>query len=285
MAQNLDRLSILNKILSESGAEPLTDAERERNVLPVMDETVEPQATEQEEVEDIEQEQVESSDEPIPEADEAEAVDDKSGDATEDTDRSEQTTDAAEKPSVSKEVRKIIDLKSENKTLRKELEALKSEARKAELIQKHSEKYDDETATEMAERDIREEQRDRRLEYLEFVALNATELNRYPQAITDADHIFGIVKSSGMTVDQVCRGLYGEVEPLDVRRAKAAARGELPKSDSTTVNVTKAVNAATTPNKESRLTTEERSLMAKLIAAGVPNLTEEEMLARRKRLG
>lgn len=285
MAENLDRLSILNKILSESGAAPLTDAERERNVLPVLSETAEPQEPEQEVVEDVEQEQVESSDEPATEADEAETVDDKSGDATEDTDRSEQTTDAAEKPAVSKEVRKIIDLKSENKSLRKELEALKAESRKAELIQKHSEKYDDETAIEMAEREVREEQRDKRLEYLEFVALNSTELNRYPQARADADHIFEIVKSTGMTVDQVCRGLYGELEPLDVRRAKAAARGELPKSENTSVDVTKAVNAATSPKKETRLTADERSLMARMIAAGVPNLTEEEMLARRKRLG
>lgn len=276
MAVNIDKAELLNRILSDGGAEPLSDKEKERNgIVPAQ----EPEAP----VDDGEQTDDDvSADEPEP--NESEAVDDKSGEAKDPVD-SEPEPNAAEKPSgQTKEVRKIIDLKTENKALRKELEQFREERRRAELVGTYGETYDEDTAKARADSDIRAERLERRIELAEFKADNAVVLSRFADAKTDAEHIFDIVKSSGMTAEQVCRGLYGDGEPLDVRRAKAAANGTLPRTESGSPNVGKAVNSSKSATKENTLTADERALMAKMIAIGVTDITEKEMLERRKRL-
>ncbi len=286
MATNIDKTELLNRILSDAGQEPLSDNEKGRNALDVKEDN-DFALSDESEVESVGEEQTESS-ERKPESGDAETVDDKSGEATEPAESPEPTADAAEKPSnQSKEVRKIIDLKAENKALRKELEEFREAKRKAELVSQYGETYDEDTAKARADSDIRAERMERRIELAEFKADNATILVQFPEARADAEHIFEVVKSSGMTVEQVCRGLYGDAEPLDIRRAKAAANGSLPKSETATPNVSKAVNSSNTPNKDSMLTADERKTMDRLNSVLPPDatrITEKEMLERRKRV-
>jgi len=69
---------------------------------------------------------------------------------------------------------------------------------------------------------------------LEFKDSNASILSKYPSSTVDLSKIMKAVKSGVMTVDQVCRGLYGSVVPERERRAKDAALGKPIKGEART---------------------------------------------------
>lgn len=135
----------------------------------------------------------------------------------------------------SKDERKIQALKNEAKRLQKEKLELqrklesKFDADATEELQKKyvSAGYDEEEAKVKAKEEVRQNRLEERLEQLEFKDTNYTVFQKYPKAVAEMSKVMRAVKASGMTVEQVCRGLYGAPVPEAERRAKAAVTGEL----------------------------------------------------------
>jgi len=166
----------------------------------------------------------------------------------------EEPTDEV-KPSkhLSKEESKIVALKKQNQKLLEDYRALATRIEEIETSKRHVELkktyidkgIDEEEAESYAKRDIESDKTLKRLEMLEFKLDNESIFREYPEANKDILRIMNTVKSSGMTVEQVCRGLYGTSEPLRETRAKKAATGEL-EDENTTASVASAQRTATT---------------------------------------
>lgn len=147
----------------------------------------------------------------------------------------EQEDDAEAQPQKkpSKDARKIQALKNEAKRLQKEKQELqqrleaKSDADATAELQKKYEAagYDEDEAKARAKDEVRQNRLEERLEQLEFKDKNYSVFQKYPRAVADMSKVMKAVKASGMTVDQVCRGLYGEPAPEAERRAKEAVLG------------------------------------------------------------
>jgi hypothetical protein len=152
----------------------------------------------------------------------------------------EQDDDSEEQPKklTSKEQKAIIALRRKNKELQEENRRLareRSEAasnkRKEDLKAKYvADGYDADVAENMAERDERLAQQEERLATIEFREENYDVLSRYPEAKKDVLRIMRAVENTGMTVEQVCRGMYGG-DMNATQRARAAAEGRLYEDD------------------------------------------------------
>lgn len=147
----------------------------------------------------------------------------------------EKTEEKETKKPLSKEESKIIALKKQNQKLledyreaTKKLEDIETNKRKDELKKKYLDRgIDDEEAENYAHKDIEADKTVKRLEMLEFKFDNDEVLRQYPDSNGDLARIVSAVKSTGMTVEQVCRGLYGYTDTVRDARARQAATGDI----------------------------------------------------------
>ena len=128
---------------------------------------------------------------------------------------------------------KLINLKKENQLLlkkQKELEA-KVEQKKADdeikaITQRFvSGGYNEETAKDLAEFEIRIRKAEQLQERLDFREKNEEVFIKYPQAKADIDLIMRKAKAADMTAEQVCRALYADSIPEHEKRALNAVKG------------------------------------------------------------
>lgn len=138
--------------------------------------------------------------------------------------------ESAQPKQASKEQRKIqalknqaLKLQQEKADLEKRLAEKRDAEHKTELVSKYVNKgFDEADAKERADADIRQSNMEKQLELLMFEKQNRKVLAKYPDADNDLDKIRRASESSGMTVEQVCRGLYGAEIPEREKRAIAA---------------------------------------------------------------
>jgi hypothetical protein len=152
-----------------------------------------------------------------------------------------------------------LKLQGEKVELERKLAEKKEVEKKVELVKKYVDKgLDESDAEERAERDIEQDTIKKQLAVLMFEKQNRRFLEKYPQADSDIDRIMSAVKNSGMTVEQVCRGLYGTEVPESEKRAIAALTdtGTQPEQKGTIAN---AMKSATTPQR-SKLTQQQLDL-------------------------
>lgn len=165
---------------------------------------------------------------------------------TEEEDADEEETDDIEEEPVkskkeggklSKAEIRLIELKKQNKQLQKdkqELEARVAEKAKASekeaLKQKFiSEDYDEDVAEKMANDELRIRQLEERQAVLDFRDANDDLFAKYPQAKAQAQTIMQNIRATGMTAEQICRGLYGAPKAANEieQRAIDSAKGNI----------------------------------------------------------
>ena len=123
---------------------------------------------------------------------------------------------------------------------------------------------------------------ERQIEVLTFERKNRKVLSQYPDADADLEKIMKASQTSGMTVEQVCRGLYGNVRTEKELRALKALTDD---SDDSEVNdsVSRAMRSAKPNTKKASLTPEQQAIKRRidLLAKknGVKPPTNEEFLA------
>ena len=289
MAENTK--SMVAKLLEESG-NPLTDEEKkaygysdDADSEGVVSEEDDAAVEEIEEEPDAETESDEPEDAEEGEADSAEAEE-----PDEEPDEEEQP-----KKKLSKEERAIVAAKKANKVLQEELAELRtkleeyeSEKTQAQKEVEYSESLDEETAKHLAKFATQAERGEKQLTHqmkvLNFKIDNADILTKYPEAKMDVERVMRVMESADVDAETACKAMYPKQEPLSVSRARAYAKGEAtPKDNPSDYSVSDTKRAAvSTDNSKSKLTAEERQLKQKMIKAGVPNLTDEEIIALRK---
>lgn len=162
---------------------------------------------------------------------------------------------------LTKEEQKIIALKKElhesKRLLAEQYEQRKLNdlaQQKANIANGYKSKgYDDETAEMYAENEFKLKSLEEKLSIQEFKDNNYEVLSMYPQAKKDLKWLLEAEKSTGMTVEQLLRGKYGDALPEDERRARDSYNGN---SDYSEDIVSKAVRSASSPSQLA-LTTKE----------------------------
>lgn len=170
--------------------------------------------------------------------------------------------DTTSKPKAKRKLTKaekvIIDLKRQNRELKrqqaKEKDKQEQEAERKKIYDKLVDDGMEESVAKVyADNELRVKQLERKQALLDFREYNADILARYPQSRDDIEIIMRNTKVTGMSVEQVLRGLYGASEPYNDTEARAlkAARGQ-----AGTVNATRksASNKQTTSEPRQTLT-------------------------------
>ena len=208
----------------------------------------------------------------------------------EDDSEQEEQPKAKDKKVLSPAERAIVEAKREAKKLKQEKEELERklaerEANKTEedaLYTKYLDEYDEKEARRRARDDMKQSSLERQIEVLTFERKNRKVLSQYPDADADLEKIMKASQTSGMTVEQVCRGLYGNVRTEKELRALKALTDD---SDDSEVNdsVSRAMRSAKPNTKKASLTPEQQAIKRKidLLAKknGVKPPTNEEFLA------
>ena len=174
--------------------------------------------------------------EPEDETDEIEPdeVDEDSEEESDDEPEDEEEVPAnKQKKPLPKAEAKLVALKRENQRLQQQLrekelaDQKQHEAKQqSDLVTKYqSQGYDEDTATNMAERDIRINRIEDRQAVMDFREENFDVLRKYPLAKTEATKIMANCKATGLSVEQMCLAMYGTAEPASDRRAREAAMG------------------------------------------------------------
>lgn len=149
--------------------------------------------------------------------------------------------------SLSKEAKKIVALKKEIKQLRNQLGATNP---KDELLEQFKSKgYDEDTAEIYATNEVRLNELQSKLELQEFKENNLAVINKYPKAINDIKWLMDASKSTGMTVEEICRGRYGNDILTKEQRNKDAVMNEQDSSVNTSVSA--ALKNASSPSDTS----------------------------------
>ena len=184
---------------------------------------------------------------------------------------------------------RLIALKKENKQLIKEKQELegriqeKSLATEKETIKQKliAEDYDEDVAEKMANDELRIRQLEERQALLDFRDENDSLFVKYPQAKTDAKTIMRNMQATGMTAEQLCRGMYGTAKAANEleRRASEGAKGNIPSKS--------ARKPITQQSKQAELTSRDLAYKAKLereFLGGDKMSTEEfqKFLTRKK---
>ena len=141
---------------------------------------------------------------------------------------------------------KVINLKKENKALQQQLaEALK--VRQAQELEQEKERlrssyveqgYDADTAKTMSANEIRLRQLEDQLQLANFREENSDILALYPEAKANISSIMKNSKLTGMTVEQICKGLYGTPTVPDYEnRALMAAKGQSTRDTGSKTNI------------------------------------------------
>ena len=146
--------------------------------------------------------------------------------------------------SLSKEAKKIVALKKEIKQLRNQLGATNP---KDELLEQFKSKgYDEDTAEIYATNEVRLNELQSKLELQEFKENNLAIINKYPKAMNDIKWLMDASKSTGMTVEEICRGRYGNDVLTKEQRNKDAVMNEQDSSVNTSVSA--ALKNASSPS-------------------------------------
>jgi len=187
------------------------------------------------------------------------------GEDTDDTDDAELPADNTEeleeedippivKKVSSKEEKKIVELKRENREIKERLakaeanKAAEVESQKLEvLVNKYtSQGYDEDTAKHYASQEFDMQEQKLQIAVLTFEARNADLFKEYPEARQNIETIMAKAKSSGFTAKEVCSILYKEESSPSRERAKQAVSGTLERTKSNN-NVSSATRSAETP--------------------------------------
>ena len=194
-------------------------------------ETMAEDDTDEDELEEDALDEDDDSDEP---EDTEEEVDEEEADDIEEA----QVESKKEGGKLSKAEIRLIELKKQNKQLQKdkqELEARVAEKAKANekeaLKQKFiSEDYDEDVAEKMANDELRIRQLEERQAVLDFRDANDDLFAKYPQAKAQAQTIMQNIRVTGMTAEQICRGLYGAPKAANEidQRAIDSVKGNIP---------------------------------------------------------
>lgn len=146
--------------------------------------------------------------------------------------------------SLSKEAKKIVALKKEIKQLRNQLGTTNP---KDELLEQFKSKgYDEDTAEIYATNEVRLNELQSKLELQEFKENNLAVINKYPKAMNDIKWLMDASKSTGMTVEEICRGRYGNDVLTKEQRNKDAVMNEQDSSVNTSVSA--ALKNASSPS-------------------------------------
>jgi len=184
---------------------------------------------------------------------------------------------------LSKEARKIQALKNEAKKLQtekaelvKQLESKKDSGKEDELAKKYVDEGEDEaTARRKAKTDIRQTTLEKQVETLLFEKTNRKVLAKYPQSDNDLERIITASKLGVMTVEEICRGLYGN----DLSAKDKRAIGALVDEDKNEANnsVSKSMRSATSPTR-TKLTPEQIEVKRYLEGRFKRKITDEEAI-------
>jgi len=120
----------------------------------------------------------------------------------------------------SKEQLKIINMKKdlqrvqqEKRELEERISKIDSEKRKSEIVKKYvMDGVDEEVAEKYAAQEIRNDMIEEKLEIIDFRESNYDLLQKYPQARQDVKTIIRNAKLTGMTAEQICKGMYADAE-------------------------------------------------------------------------
>jgi hypothetical protein len=129
---------------------------------------------------------------------------------------------------------KLINLKKENQALATKLKQKESadnairleqeqEALKAKFIE---EGYDSDTAKNMSATEVRMKQLEEKTAKYDFMEENEDVFKRFPQAKADVIKIMNNSKLTGMTAEQICKGLYNDETPAYEKKNLKAVKGE-----------------------------------------------------------
>lgn len=184
---------------------------------------------------------------------------------------------------LTKEQRKIQALKNEAKKLQteklelqKQLESKKLAGKEDELAKQYADEGDDDvTARKKAKADIRQSNLEKQVEILLFEKEHRNILSKYPQSDKDLERIISVSKSGVMTVEEICRGLYGNDLSAKDKRAISALVDE-DKQD-TNNSVAKATRSAVQPTK-SKLTPDQLEIKRYLERRFNRKITDEEAI-------
>ncbi len=136
--------------------------------------------------------------------------------------------------------------------------------------------FDDDAAQVLAQSKASLEALTAEVELLKFERTNRAVLEQYADAEKDIALIAARVKATGMTVEQICHGMYDALEPEEVRRQKASATGKLGGNKKSDFSVAGAVTGGKAA-KAVTLTASQQRMYDQLKALGIPNLTKEEV--------
>jgi hypothetical protein len=159
---------------------------------------------------------------------------------------------------VSKEAKKINALKNE---LRKRDEKLAEQAKQLEQRQEQEheqaltkqyaeEGYSEAEAKKKAKDDVKLSSMERELELLKFERVNRAILSKYNVDDANLQKIMAAAKTGVMTVEQICRGIYGsEMSEKEKRALSSVSDDEKPQAK--TANVSSATRTSAQPAKTS----------------------------------
>lgn len=120
---------------------------------------------------------------------------------------------------LKKELAKVTKRNSELEKLQQQKELDKE---RVSIKEKYQEKgYDEDTADVYAQNEIRMKQLEERQQIFDFREENEDVFRIYPQAKADAATIMRNSKLTGMSAEQICKGLYGEVSERETRAINA----------------------------------------------------------------
>jgi hypothetical protein len=157
-------------------------------------------------------------------------------DSDDDDEELEQTADADEEQETVKGKKKlppseikVINLKKENAKLAREKAELQKQIsqrlidnEKSELKQKYETMgYDEDTAEVYAQNEVRMKQLEERQALMDFKEENEEVFIKYPEAKKDISLIMKNSKLTGMSTEQICRGMYGTANNVPTRDSRA----------------------------------------------------------------
>jgi len=162
---------------------------------------------------------------------------------------------------LSKEARKIVALKRELKAKEELIKTLSKDGKadQASVLKEtyKSKGYDEDTAEIYANNDISITEIKEKLETQEFKEANQNILARYPKSLADVKWIMNASKTTGMTVEEICRGKYGNDPLTKEQRNKDAVMNE--QVSNSPNSVTGAMRNAAAPDNTSLTSQDERN--------------------------
>ena len=183
---------------------------------------------------------------------------------------------------------KIINLKKANaelirkqSELQKQLEEQTFNKQKESLVEKYmSDGYDEETAKDMASDKVKLTEIEKKLELFTFKEENEELFLKFPEAKANLSLIMNNSKLTGMTPEQICKGLYGTSVPLNEQRATQSAKGQSTRNVNPNTNVARVVTGTRT-NESSSLSQSDLNYKRQLEITfnGGKQLSNEEFMS------